>query len=592
MEQMGSLLRTLSPTELKILIHKKLSHLNVPFNLKLNFQEFVEYAITPYLPEMGELYEIHKLWINIIEVQYPEDNIMLFAPVDSWKSTILAVDYPLYLMYLTNSLIRIGVFSEKEDLSVKRIIQARQAIESVKILGELGIKKPANPNDWGERSFTIDRGTVISGSTMKAFGIEAATQGYKIDVGILDDVVSLANSSTEGNRRRLREKFRREVLSRLTQKPPAPLKASRFLSIGTSFHRDDLNHELGKGFEGSTIPPFKEFRFRAIYEESEKLSAPGFVQKQIEGKKFMVRDLGDDNKRPIGLLFPEHHILGNYKKLMTKKDEQGSRFFSQNYLQVPISDEDMLIQMDWVIRALKPKMIMGPDLWLDILRHHGFILFFLMDPAIIRNKSEAKRKDSDYWVMEADAYNAKEDMRVIVDFRRSRGNSKQELLSISKDFYESFAVPNTGVITREDAARLPYKWYVEQVQAQDFLIQDMEEIFGKSFVRGLKTTYISKNDKMTGLPGVSLMYEKGGLWIPTGDERSMGYAKVVMEEATGYPSNTTHDDTFSVSLMREQAIAGLRSFTKILDPNSMHMPKAFQRTFSVPSPSQRYSRYR
>lgn len=555
---------------------------------RFTFEEFVRYIIAPYQPDMGELYSLHMAWIHMIEEEYPDENVSIAAPVDSWKSTILAVNYPLYLMYITEGLVRIGAFSAGEDLSKKRIIQCREAIEGNPRLQAIGVQRPARSSDWGETSFTVVRNKVISGSTMKAFGIGGQSQGFKFDYISLDDVVSRDNSRTETNRKNLEEKFRREVISRLSQEPPPPLTRSRAVAIWTAFHKDDLNHKLGRGFESGNVPTFMERRYKAIYEESEIDEAPEFVKKQIRDGRYKVRNPDTGEMRTIGLVFPERL---SYKRLMREKNSQGPKYFAQNYLQVPATDEDYAINPEWIRSCFDPSHVMGPELWWNYFARRGFKLFLVLDPAVTRSKKQAQKKDRDYWVMEARCYSQQHDLRVILDYRRGRGILKRELLDETINFYNSF-LGEKGDPTKIVAgapARISPIWNVEDNSAQDWLVQDMEDIFGKSHVRGLLTTHISKNDGFIGLPAVSYAFETKKVLIPTGNARSLAYAELLCREAEDFGTGSGHDDIMDCQLINEQAIGKLRGVIKNLNPALLGFKKRGPRSFgNIPTPAQRY----
>jgi len=572
--ELQDLIQHVTPVDAKLLLNK-MGIINE--TSRMTFREFIEKALAPYHPEVAEVHKLHEEWIQLIEVVYPEDNVLLFAPVDSWKSTMMGVTYPLYLMHL-NCDIRVGIISETETLSKRRIIQCRRIIEDNPELPLLGVEKPQRPSEWGEKSFTIVRNTTVGDPTMRAYGVDGAIQGHKMDLGIFDDIVSIENSRTEASRDTIRDKVKKEVLSRLTKRPPPPLKASRFIAIGTAFHQDDLMHEFGKGFEDEE-PVFKEIRRKAIYDESSYTEAPQFVQLQMDRKKYQITRKdhpsllnnlypGDDGPVNVGVLFPEHLSLAQLEKEMKK----GERFFRLNYLQEPLDDEMSFIEPAWVEACYKPNMVMGPHLW-HALKKHGFKLFFCLDPAVSRNKREAEKRDTDFWVMQACGYNEQLDMRAIFDFRRSRGTSKKNLIAGAREFYDSFMDPVTPgkIVMSSDLRMGKPKWFVENISAQDYLVQDFEVEFGKTCVFGINTQFVSKNSGLNGLPAVSLNFEKKAYMIPTGDTRSIGYAEILKKEASGYLT-VKHDDIFMVQFLMEQAITKLGYRVKSGNPNKIGMP--------------------
>ncbi len=578
-----------SPTEMKYLMHK----LGVADDsTRFTFREFIEFVIRPYQELQGELYEIHEEWIDLIE-NNPEDDIIIFAPVDSWKSTIIATNYSLYLMYLTQGKVRIALISATENLSKDRLVQCRDTIENNPILNELGVRKPDSKKikDWGELSFTVEREeTGIFGSTLEAYGVGGQIQGKKFDIIIMDDVVSIQNSSTHNNRKNIEKKYKREILTRVLEVPTEPLKASRILAVCTALNKEDLNQKLSTGFDGEETS-FICKKYRAIYEMSEYHEAPKFVQKQLKTGKYMVPD-GDIGQKPIGLLFPERL---DYESLMKKKKKSGPTAFAQNYLQMPLADEDYTINPEWIHQCFDTSLTMGPALWHEKYSRLGYTLFFVLDPAVIDSKVEAEKKDSDYWNMEARCYHPGLDMRVILDFRRDRGRKKVEMIEMMKLFYISFLYtdpnPNEITVGQQHRSILP-KLYVEQVAAQRYLVQDFQAIFGATRIKGVNTTYVSKKDGFVGLPAVQYAFEQAHVIIPCGDKRSSDYAKLLEQEAINFGHNWGHDDVMDCQLINEVAIGDIkqRNLITMLDNNKFGMPNRGPRNLrNVPTPRQRYA---
>ncbi len=579
----------MSPTDIKLYGHRqKWWDGTSKDGYALTFREFIEKAISPFQPTMGDVFALHEEWIDVIEVRHPTDNLIIFGPPDSGKSTFFGVNYPLYMMYRTKGHIRMGYFAEGLGLASRGVIQVRETVESNPIIQELGIKKPpGKPEDWGKNSFTVIRPKSIAGSTMKAYGIGGSTQGIKIDLGILDDVVSLKNSSTPTNRKTLSDKFQREVDSRVTQEVPEPLEKARFLGICTACHIDDLNHVLARGFDGEE-PTYVEKRYKAYYTLEQYDEAPKFVQKQLDDKSVIKKDDNDpdDPGEVIGLLCPERLPLSVLKKKMAGQ----TKFFQQNFMQEALSDDDYTISPALIAKCLSKDYVLGPELWKNDLINRGYTLYFVLDPAIKRSKLEAAKKDTDYWVFQARAYNQKEDKRFILDYIRDRGMSVEEAIALSRSFYDSFLVSlSHEPYLSTNAPTIP-KWFIEDVAAQDFLIQAFEAEFGPSFVMGLKTTHVSKQDGFIGLPAVQYVYERNGIVIPIGDKRSENFASILVDELSNFGNGITkHDDVAMCELLSEQAIAQLyRRPAQPIDVKKLGLRTRGPRHYSkLPSPRER-----
>ena len=75
---------------------------------------------------------------------------------------------------------------------------------------------------------------------------------------------------------------------------------------------------------------------------------------------------------------------------------------------------------------------------------------------------------------------------------------------------------------------------------------------------------VSKNDGFTGLPRFSYVFEMGGYVIPTGDQRSLEYAELLLKEASefGFVKN---DDVAMVQLIIEDSLGSIVSQVKSLN---------------------------
>ena len=167
MKELAPICQQLSTVDLKLALRK----VGIAGDRStLTFREYIDYAIAPYHSELSEIHQLHEMWINIVMVKYPTSNVSIFAPVDSWKSTIFAVLLPLYVMYLTQD-IRVGVFAARDRLAIGRVTQCRSVIETNPKLGELGIRKPARATNWGDSSFTIERKSTVPDPTMCAYSV-------------------------------------------------------------------------------------------------------------------------------------------------------------------------------------------------------------------------------------------------------------------------------------------------------------------------------------------------------------------------------------------------------------------------------------
>lgn len=238
---------------------------------------------------------------------------------------------------------------------------------------------------------------------------------------------------------------------------------------------------------------------------------------------------------------------------------------------------------------------MGPAAWFNSFVGKGFALYFVLDPSVARNKRQAEKKKTDFYVMEARCYSKKLDLRVILDFRRGRGIRKEALKQEAINFYNSFLSP-PGDPTKRVAGMvssvLPI-WHVEDNAAQDYLVQDWEDTFGKSYVRGLTTTHISKNDGFVGFPAIQSAYEGGRVKILAGDNRSLGYARLKRDELCNFGVGGYKDDTVSADLISEQAIAKIRGPIKMLPNAALGFKSRGARNFrNIPTPRQRYRQRR
>lgn len=181
------------------------------------------------------------------------DHVVLIAPVEHAKSQTVSVGRVLFELG-KNPSARIALISSGEKLAKKLLKQVRAEIERNPRLHRVfpHLRRSTRAEDpWTSSALTVERDTTARDPSLQVLGPYGQIVGSRLDVIVLDDVLSFANTRTEEQRKKLIEWFDTEVYTR-------GVTGAKVFAIGTPWHPEDLLHELSKR------PAFAVRRYSAV----------------------------------------------------------------------------------------------------------------------------------------------------------------------------------------------------------------------------------------------------------------------------------------------------------------------------------------
>lgn len=215
-----------------------------------------DYFMQRYFPNFDDPW--HQLeWLKLAKA-YPK--LLLVAPCDHGKTTTMAEVYPIYSI-CRNRDVRIAIISNEESQtegSLRRITEELETNEA--LIRDYGLFKPPRAQKWTDLEIIIaGRTRGIRDATVLGKGLGGQLQNRRIDIAILDDVISEKEYPLDGTllqHRRVVNWFREVFLTRLS--PGAQIKI-----IGTYQHYADLYHWVEE-----EIPKngFACFKYKAMSE--------------------------------------------------------------------------------------------------------------------------------------------------------------------------------------------------------------------------------------------------------------------------------------------------------------------------------------
>ncbi len=254
---------------------------------------------------------INSKYHNLLKPIPKLEGLVDVEPREHAKSTRMSLAYPLWRILTEKSrfILLMSASQEMANLFLENI--KAELEENERLIEDFGEQKGEK---WKSDFIVLKNGGAIvskgAGSSMRGIRYRQ----HRPDLVIADDIMKddLANSPTQ--RDKLYRWFKRVVM--------ALGKDAFIVVVNTIFHNDDLPSRLLKEIEEGSLPGWLGLRFSAILENGEPLWKERWSLKDLEKKKLAL----------------------------------GSVHFSTEYLNEPLSDEDMVFNPDWFI-YYKPKKI-------------------------------------------------------------------------------------------------------------------------------------------------------------------------------------------------------------------------------------------
>lgn len=315
------------------------------FKRRENIHLFGWFIARPYFPL--ETPPFHK---EILDLISDKDNrrVGVIAPRGHAKSTTVDMTYPLWA----------GCF-EQEEFVVIISDTYTQAAEFINALKDEFENNPKikwlfgnmKGDDWQDGEFVLSNGIkyAAKGSGMKIRGIRH--RHTRPTLMIFDDIENDENIKSAEQRQKLYHWFTKAAI-------PALARGGRAVVIGTILHFDSLVNKVMKQQD-----VFKSWQTRVFY---------------------AITTEEDGTERA---LWPEHRSLEKLRAMRDDPSDQefvGSIAFAQEYQHKPFSEEDAIIQPDWV-KECEPSQV--PD------KHARLTRVLTIDPAA------SERQTADFTAM-------------------------------------------------------------------------------------------------------------------------------------------------------------------------------------------------
>lgn len=242
------------------------------------------------------------------------DYVVLVAPVEHAKSQSVSVGRVLFELG-KNTSARIALISGGEKLSRKLLKQIRAEIERNTRLHRVfpHLRRSSRPEDpWTATAITVERTTIARDPSVQALGAFGQIVGSRLDIIVLDDVLSFENTRTEEQRKKMVEWFDTTVYTRAVQ-------GAKIFAIGTPWHPDDLLHELSK--------------------------RPAFV-----ARRYSAVENPDDPPRKWRPIWPENWPL---QRLLHRRANMPEAHFIRKYLCRVQLDSTSRFQKQWLERMVQ-----------------------------------------------------------------------------------------------------------------------------------------------------------------------------------------------------------------------------------------------
>jgi len=250
-----------------------------------------------------ELSTLHVGWFRIAMESL---RLLFLAPRSHFKSTCLSIIYPIFRIV--------------EDPSV-RILIINEVLENAKgflreikahLMGEAFIEEFGNlcklASRWSDTAITVPSARVSKDPTIGVAGSLGTIVSRHCNLIIVDDPISIRNSQTLSQRKKISRWFRETLL-------PILEPGGQIIVTGTRWHHDDLYGEI---------------------------LAP---KKFIDWTKIVLQAEWRDKHGNQKILFPERF---NNKELKRLKREMGSAYYNSQYRNDPSLLEGQKFKFDWL----------------------------------------------------------------------------------------------------------------------------------------------------------------------------------------------------------------------------------------------------
>lgn len=187
-------------------------------------------------------------WVRLVQTHR---NLVLWCPPEHGKSMHMSVFMPLWLLAHEPNL-RVCIVSATAMQAAKFGRMIRETIERNPVYHRIFPHvRPARP--WTDTMLTIQRSSIQKDPSVQAIGVEGAILGARVDLLVLDDVLTEQNTHTERRRDRVFQRIVSTFMTRMSA-------IGRTVAIGVPWHERDAYHRLAReaGFEVRSFPAVRD----------------------------------------------------------------------------------------------------------------------------------------------------------------------------------------------------------------------------------------------------------------------------------------------------------------------------------------------
>lgn len=210
---------------------------------------------------------IHEEFHRLADT-YPQ--IVVFSMIESGKSTHFSVLRPLYELG-KNPNLRIAIVSETDHKAKKLLRGIKRYLQHSKELREVFphlVRTKNKDEPWNAHAITVARTSFARDPSIQVTGVGGSIIGSRVDLLILDDVLSHRTALTKNSQEKLLAWFASNCAGRITE-------GGRIIAVGTPWSRSDLYHTLAKT-EG-----WKSFKFSVLDAEGKPTWPENWSEKRI-----------------------------------------------------------------------------------------------------------------------------------------------------------------------------------------------------------------------------------------------------------------------------------------------------------------------
>lgn len=218
-----------------------------------------------------DLQDFHKDWCEALQ-RYPR--ILLLSPRGSYKSTVVSISYPLWLL-INDHNFRIFIRSGTDTLAKSFLREIKGHIEHNKKFQYLFGKWQTETKHWQETSIIVPRSRYMKEVSIAVAGIGTNAVSQHYDVIIDDDIVNRQNVESSEQREKVMRAYKDDfgLLSPDGQNVVA----------GTRWHNQDIYGKLLGNRD------YKQLLFRSHREDGSLLFPKVLSEEFLQGRK---KDMG------------------------------------------------------------------------------------------------------------------------------------------------------------------------------------------------------------------------------------------------------------------------------------------------------------